>query len=282
MSTVGNAIRLRSLNGLQDVVDAFNKEILPGAILRYNSDFGRNYLLRREDEALPQDPRQLAGFRTRLGLVIEYALGLTINEFLRAEGEGMYLTFVVNNQYPDFYVRDTTNANAILLRIDSKTLHDESAEKSARFDLPTAQVAPLDDLLMYIAWKWEKTSLRDSPIIYPHILEGLFVPAIEIAEERDRHLTLRGGHVDSTGVPRVPPHENRDTNYGKINRIIHERRQTASDLNPNVRAFLDFTKRHAEAVARAASGRSETASALTGDETLPGDASGTSDPTTET
>jgi hypothetical protein len=59
-------------------------------------------------------------------------------------------------------------------------------------------------------------------MVYPHVLEGL--------------------------VARVAASGNRDTNYGKINRIVHPTRREAADLTDNIKAFLAFAERHSQAV----------------------------------
>lgn len=149
-------------------------------------------------------------------------------------------------QFPDFYIRGPNGE--VLLRIEAKALHDESAEASARFDLPTREIQPSDDLLLYMVW-----ALRTTPVVprleYPKVLEALVVPAIDIAEERDRRQVLAGGRIDAhTGEPQAPPTWKKDTNFGKVARIVHNSRRDAPDLSPHVRAFLDFTRRHAAAV----------------------------------
>ena len=244
-----NLIRLRSLDQLRSVVEYLNRSLLPAIITRYNSEFGPRYLGRLPNESIPTETRRLSEFRTRLGVLIEYGLGITIDEFLYDDKEEVYLSFVVNNQYPDFYVRDQ-NGN-ILLRIDFKSLHDESAEKSARFELPMAQVRTDDDLIAYVAWQWRRMKLSGYDVIYPHLLEGLFVPAIEIASERDRRHTSRGGTFTIDGKPLLV-NGNPETNFGKIDRIVDTSRLTSPDLSSTIREFLTFIARHAQAVALAA------------------------------
>jgi hypothetical protein len=163
-------------------------------------------------------------------------------------GSEMSLSLVVANQYPDYYVRGARAE--ILLRIDCKLLHDESDEYSARFRLLADDIRASDDLLLYGAWQWRTLSQGQKLVVYPHVLETLVIPAMEIATERDLRLKLTGGRFDN-GRPVVPPNFNEDTNFGKINRIVHSERRDAHGLTSNVRALLAFTQRHADAVRRA-------------------------------
>lgn len=181
---VRNLIQTR-FAGLDPLVDVLNASLLVGAITRYNSEFGPRYFGRPPREPIPTEPQRLTEFRTRIGALIEYGLGVTIDAMLQEEyREHLRLSFVPANRFPDFYVRDA--AGEILLRVDAKALHDKSAEYSARFDLATGEIQPLDDLLLYIAWAWDEITPAGHPLVYPKILDGLVVPAIGIAQERDR------------------------------------------------------------------------------------------------
>lgn len=235
--------------GLDPLISALSDSLLPAAIIRYNSEFGPRYFGRPPSEPIPTASRQLTEFRTRIGQLIEYALAVTIDSMLQHDyGDKLRLTFVPAAQFPDFYVRDA--AGDILLRIDSKALHNESDEYSARFDLPICEIQPVDDLLLYVAWKWTDVAVRHHRLVYPQILEVLAVPAIEIAKERDLRLTRTGGTFDNLGRPVVLPKGKVDSNFGKVDRIVHQSRVSASDLPKHVRRFLEFTKRHAQEVQR--------------------------------
>lgn len=248
---------------IQPLVDGLNGDLLPGTITRYNSEYGLRYFGRPGAEEIPTEKRRLTEFRGRLGTLIEYGLGVTMDSILQDDyGPALRMSFVVSHQYPDFFVRGPQGE--VTLRIDCKALHDESAEYSARFDLKTSLIDPSTDLILYVAWRWAKGSLNRHELVYPHVVEGLFIPAIEVAQERDRHLILRGGRFTEAGVPVVPPNDQVDTNFGKINRVVHNTRDLDA-LTSNVRAFVEFTRRNADAVRAAAA----SADGLTADEINP-------------
>jgi hypothetical protein len=250
-----NLIQARKKTGIQPLIDALNVHWLPAATLRYNAEVGLRYFGRPSSESLPTEPKRLTEFRGRMGGLIEYAYGVTLDDLLQQNyGQDLRLSFVVASQYPDFYARNA--AGEIFLKLEAKTLHDESGEYSARFDVPATQIESTDDILLYMAWQWKSAKLAGFELTYPAVIEALAVPALEIAEERDRHLALRGGHLDANNRPLVPPSNNVDSNYGKINRIVHKDRRDADDLTINVKEFLAFTQRHAAAVQKASSGSS--------------------------
>jgi hypothetical protein len=256
-----NLIAAKARNPSQ-LVEALN-QTGQGLVTRYNSESGPRLFGRRPAEQIPSEPRRLTEFRARLGALIEYALGFDLRAMIFEDSaKALFLTFVVNNQFPDFYIRD---ANwQVLLRVDSKILHDQSAEKSARFELPLSEIRQADDFIMYTAWRWARTTRTGTDVVYPHVSEILFVPAFDLAQERDRSLELRGGRVLADGTPLVSSGE-RDTNFGKVDRMVHVARRDAADLSPHVRTFLEFVGRYAEAVEAAGMG----ARALTSDELQP-------------
>lgn len=224
--------------------------------MRYNTDYSPRYFGRPPAEPIPTQPRQLTEFRGRLGSLIEYGLGVTLDYMLKREfGPELRLSFVVNHRYPDYYFRRISGD--ILLRLDCKLLHDESAEKSARFEEPTRSIDSSSDMLVYAAWQWRRIMWAGRyELEYPHVLEALVVPALDMATERDIRLIKTGGTIDADGRPHTAGGGN-DTNYGKVDRIIHSSRRAAGDLTPNIRRFLEFTQTHAAAMARAAQPEAE-------------------------
>lgn len=248
-----NLIQTRA-GGLQPVVDAIN-DLVRDATVRYNSEVGPRALGRSPSETLPLYRKQLTAFRTRVGTVIEYTLGIIIDEMLQDDAEGLIFSYVVVHQYPDFYVRAADRT--ILLRIDFKALHNESDEYSARFATSQADLSPNDDVLIYVAWEWRQIAAGSTEVVYPAVLETLCVPAIEVALERDLRLVHTGGRMDSDGKPWVPAKNTKtgeppknpwssDTNYGKIDRIVHGSR-IRDNLTPNMQRFVDFAGRYTTA-----------------------------------
>jgi hypothetical protein len=217
------------------------------AVRRYNSETGPRILGRVTTEKLPTAKRDLSSFRSRLGALIEYAVGSLLDEmFVQDFGNDLSLAFVHANQYPDYYIRNADGEP--LLSIDAKGLHEESEEFSARLTVPVAQLTKRD-FVLYFAWQWDTTKVGSSSRIYPRVYDDLvLVSASEIAQERDRrHMMGVGNSFGPAGEPLLGS-GNIDTNFGKINRIVHPSRRDAPDLAPDVRRFLEFTQRQAAVV----------------------------------
>jgi len=243
--TLASAIADRTTS-LQPVVDLLSRGYVYPALSRYNSEFAPRYFGRPPSEPIPTLARLLTTFRGRLGSLIEYGLGVTIGEALERDfGDAMKLSIETVNQYPDYYLRGRDFEP--LLRIDCKVYHHASDERSARFDLPIAAIQPANDLLMYVAWDWRTLTYRGAAVKYPHLHAAVLVPAICLARERDLRTAKVGGYFDTAGLPRaVPklPGKPRDkwevdSNFGKIDRLIHSSRKTA-DLEESVQAFVAF------------------------------------------
>lgn len=238
-----NAIQTRALG--EDTLPGELNAIVPALISRFNSEVSPRLLSRRPTEELPVSPRAASSFRTRVSLLVEYSLVEMLADFFDDDAAGVHATFNTTNQFADFFIRDDTWE--VELRIDIKTLHDLSAEASARFDLPTSMIREMDDYLLYVAWQWRDVDYRGVAVTIPAVLDAVFIPAREIARERDLRQTLSGGSFDSMGRP-LAASGLLDTNFGKINRIVHGPRRSAPDLSPRVHKLLQLME--VQAIAR--------------------------------
>lgn len=229
------------------LVDYFNTDILPRTIDLVNIHFASRRLakLGRNAEPLPIEQRQLSSYRTRLGTMLEYSLGSEIDKIIEENcGEDAKLTHAFVHEYPDFYLRTRTFER--ILRIEMKAVDSESDEHAARFDAPTSVIDHHADFVLFVGWERKKEKSNDGiEWEHPSIFAFVFVPAIELAKERDLRLIEIGGKIegDQVLVPstkhggRLGPDPG---NYGKIWRIVQPKRMNAPDLSLHVKRFLDF------------------------------------------
>ena len=228
------------------ILECFNTDILPDAIKCVNSQFAFRRLakLGRADEPLPTDPKQLSSYRTRLGTMLEYSIGSEIDRIIReGYGDAISLTHAVAHEYPDFYIRGPSLAKT--LRIEMKAVDCESDEQAARFDAPTSVIDADADFVLFVGWEWKKETTGDTlQWEHPHIFAYVFVPAMELARERDIRLYQIGGRIEN-GRVLVPSTKDPGKyvedkgNYGKIWRIIHTTRAKSS-LSPQMSLFAGF------------------------------------------
>lgn len=206
-------------------------------VSRFNSEVSPELLGRLPSETLPIAARNLSAFRSRVSALIEYSLINLLSEFCSSDAPGLHVTHNVTNQFGDFFIRDSQWIAE--LRLDVKTLHDESAEASARFDLLQEEISESDDYLLYVPWQWSTTSHEGVTLAIPVLLGALFIPAIEVAAERDLRQILSGGSFNSSGRA-LARSGNLDTNFGKINRLVHQSRRSDPQLTPRMLKLLQI------------------------------------------
>lgn len=236
-----NAARTRAI-GEDTLPDALNA-LIPAIVARYNSEIAPRLLSRLPTEELPQDPRAASSFRSRVSLLVEYFAIELLADFLLDDGPGLNVTYNTTNEFADFYVRD--ERWSVLLRIDIKTLHDLSAEASARFRELQTELREHDDYVLFIGWQWKEITHAGVNVIVPAMIDGLFLPALELAAERDLRQTLSGGSFDAVGRALAASGEP-DSNFGKLNRIVHNTRVGHPDLAPRLSRLLALMHVQAE------------------------------------
>ena len=198
-------------------------------------------------DPLPKDPRLLSSYRTRMGTIIEYAIGSHLDNILYTQfGDALTFTFSYIHEYPDFYVRNKEKEE--LLKIELKLVDCESDEQAARFDAPTIDIDENRDFVLFMGWEWIEGFDTPKGWARPNIFEYVLIPSIEIAKERDYRVQLLGGKIDGRTVfvpsTKEPGKMVEDPgNYGKFWRIVHPSRRDVTDLDEHIKRFLAFQKK---------------------------------------
>ena len=183
------AAQLRQLLSRYDdapraLVDAFNDDILPSAVDALNRTVSVRQISKLVTERLPQNERNLTDARTRLGVLLEYALATVINAEWQQKLGGEYaLAFVVANRYPDLVSRDRSHRPGV--RIEVKAIEAVSEEKSANLDVLMRDTRNAGDILCVLVWEWRVVKEGDVVIEYPHIYKAFAFAARTIAKIRD-------------------------------------------------------------------------------------------------
>lgn len=233
---LANAIQTRSM-GEDTLTSALNTQF-EALKIRFNKEISAGLLGRPASEALPTESRAQSAFRSRVSLLLEYCVIELLAEFVDRDTQGSArVTFNILNEFADFFIRDDQWQRN--LRIDVKTMHIESLEASARYDTRAEEIRADDDYLLFLTWKWEKSVLKEVELYYPTIIDGVFIRAVNVAEERDRRQILAGGSFDDDGYA-LAESGNRDTNFGKIKRLVHASRRDSPDLDSGLQKLLDI------------------------------------------
>ena len=225
-------------------VQLLRATVLPAAVREFNEVVAPARFSKRPraEEPLPLGRRQLSSYRTRLGTMLEYSLSSLIHRGLRSAGfDDHRLTFVSAHQYPDFIWRSADNRR--IFRFEMKAVDAESDEHAARFDAPTNLIAPDQDVLLLLAWKWHSETKGEYPVIF----STCCIAATELAHERDLRLVKTGGRIDgdtvlvpsSRIIGKMVPDPG---NYGKLWRIIPKERIAKGQLSPGAQEFVRFLR----------------------------------------
>lgn len=231
-----NAIQTRNIttpdtgDHLEDLAQALN-ELCEPLVRRFN-EISPVMLGHLPSEPLPTGHREVLSFRSRVALLVEFYVVETLARFIREdEDERVLITFNTTNQFADFFFRDFSYE--VRLRVDVKATHLESREASARFSTPIAEIREHDDFILYANWQWDSFNHEGQTVDAPRLLGALIIPAITVAKERDRRQLLSGGSFNESGAA-LAKGGNVDTNFGKVNRIVHSSRLNSPDLDPRL------------------------------------------------
>lgn len=222
------------------VANRLNEVALEPLVMRFNTAYTKSYLFHLRAETADLTPREHTAIRSRVGLLIEYAVISILHEMIDRDTDSLsQATFNTTNMFADFFIRG--DMGKVDLRIDVKAVQAASDEKSARFTTLVQDIDPKRDFLLVIQWEWHDDSIGDVEISYPIIENAAFVSCIRMAEERDRGRFLAGGSFDTVSGKPMTANNTEDTNFGKMARIIHSSRIGAQNLDPwvlKVQGFL--------------------------------------------
>ena len=240
----------RVSNGTASIeqITEFLHGLLPTAIQCVNERFSPRQLAKqsRKVEPLPLAKRQLSSYRTRIGTMLEYAISTHLDQSIRdLFADDLRLTFAVAHEYPDFFVRDAVLGPRV--RIEMKAVDAESDEQAARFDVLSSLIQGEKDVVVLVGWEWLAASLSNGTACeYPQIFSFVVVPALELANERDQSVVLRGGRIDPDAIlvpaKKSPTSLTKDKgNAGKLLRLVHQTRKADKfKLSKFIQEYLLF------------------------------------------
>ncbi|MGK7922278.1 MAG: hypothetical protein AB4080_19960 [Trichodesmium sp.] len=247
ITNLGN--KIANNNATIDEVTMFVTLLMQITVEKVNKLFAPRQLIKQDRiiEPLPENKRQLSSYRTRLGSIFEYAISSQMDSLINKKfGSNLRLTFAVAHQYPDFFMRDKILQSSV--RIEMKAVDADSEEQAARFEVLSSLIQGEKDVVVLIGWEWCNDELENGiKCEYPIIFSFVVVPAIELANERDESVRLRGGRVEADRIL-VPTRGNPNQlkkdegNAGKILRLVHKTRKNEPfKLSQYIQRYLQFT-----------------------------------------
>lgn len=165
------------LEGLNELVNRaiklMNECTLPIAVPLFADDF------------LPTNQRNLTDVRTRIGVLLEYEFAKAVNASLPPEirDEGLVLTYVVANQFPDLAFRSADGTLGI--RLEIKAVQNIAEEKSANFSTLIKDIRKGTDFVVVMRWDWKQHGSRN--LKFPFVDAFYVMDAYQLALMRDCH-----------------------------------------------------------------------------------------------
>ena len=185
------------------------------------------------DDVLPTNQRNLTDVRTRIGVLLEYEFAKAINASLPPEikEEGLALTYVVANQFPDLAFRSSRGKLGI--RFEVKAIEAVAEEKSANFSTLIKDIRKETDFVVTLLWEWRQHEALN--LHFPHIDAFFVMNAYQLAQMRDCHWlnnpptglqSARQGFDLTFAVNAKGDSFNQEEgNYGKLMRIFDSKHQ---------------------------------------------------------
>lgn len=206
------------------------------------------------DDVLPTNQRNLTDVRTRIGVLLEYEFAKAVNASLPPEvtREGLALTYVIANQFPDLAFRSSRGELGI--RFEVKAIEAIAEEKSANFSTLLKDVRKETDFVVTLLWEWQQHHTRN--LRFPQIHAFFVMNAYHLAQMRDCNWlnnppkalqSARQGFDLTFAVNAKGDSFNQEEgNYGKLMRIFDSKHQhllpTEVQQSDTLRTYYQMTQ----------------------------------------
>ena len=156
---------------IPQAINVMNKETLPMAVALFPED------------VLPSNQRNLTDVRTRIGILLEYEFAKAVTKFLPSavRDQGVALTYVIANQFPDLAFRAVDGTVGI--RFEMKAIQSIAEEKSANFSTLIKDIRKNTDFVVVLLWEWRLHESGRKK--FPHIDRYFVMDAYQLAQMRD-------------------------------------------------------------------------------------------------
>lgn len=230
------------------VLRYLDEELVPQAVRIMNEDTLPLAVVLFPDDALPTNQRNLTDVRTRIGILLEYEFAKAVTEALPAaiKDQGIALTYVIANQFPDLAFR--SGDGKVGIRFEMKAIQTIAEEKSANFSTLTKDIRRDTDFVVVLLWEWREHESQSKK--FPHIYSHFVMDAYQLAQIRDCNWlnnppaalqSARQGFDLTFAVNAKGDSYNKEEgNYGKLMRIFDAKHE----------AFLPVSVRQGTTLAR--------------------------------
>ena len=240
------------------VLTYLEEELIPRAVSIMNNDSLPKAVALFPDDVLPTNQRNLTDVRTRIGILLEYEFAKAVTASLPSEviGQGVALTYVIANQFPDLAFRAIDGR--IGIRFEMKAIEIIAEEKSANFATLIKDIRKDTDFVLVLLWEWRQHESGRKK--FPHIYSYFVMDAYQLAQMRDCNWLnnppggLRSARqgIDLTFAvnARVNSYNKEEGNFGKLMRIFSPQHQALLPDSVNLRKTLETYYRFTGEAAR--------------------------------
>ncbi len=246
------------LDGTSDdpeaVLTFLDEELIPQAVSIMNKDTLPLAVALFPDDVLPTNQRNLTDVRTRIGILLEYEFAKAVTALLPPEvkEQGVALTYVIANQFPDLAFRSLDGR--IGIRFEMKAIESIAEEKSANFATLIKDIRKDTDFVVVLLWEWRQHESGSKK--FPHIDSYFVMDAYHLAQMRDCNWlnnppvglqSVRQGFDLSFAVnARTDSYNKEEGNFGKLMRIFDRQHQALLPdlvgLGKTLEAYYRFTE----------------------------------------
>lgn len=223
-------------------VNLLNTQVFPDIVEEFNTGDAADRLTRltRDIEPVPNHSRNVTEIRTRVGLLLEFNLGIVIEEYLPEEH---VVSYGASQAHTDLVLRG--NDRKPTVRLEVKAIEDIAEEKAASYEDMVHSIDPQKDILAIFTWGWRPDYSNGTETRIPQLYDLRAFEMREISMARDLFWmqSPNSGNKNmmdiSMPVIQKNPGELKEEqgNMGKLTRIVD-----TSDLedNPELKSQLNF------------------------------------------
>ena len=234
------------------------EELIPQAVSIMNNDTLPLPVALFPDDVLPTNQRNLTDVRTRIGILLEYEFAKAVTASLPSGviEQGVALTYVIANQFPDLAFRAIDGR--IGIRFEMKAIETIAEEKSANFATLIKDIRKDTDFVVVFLWEWRQHGSGRKK--FPHIDSYFVMDAYQLAHMRDCNWlnnppsglqSARQGFDLTFAVnARINSYNKEEGNFGKLMRIFAPQHQALLPDPVNLRKTLETYYRFTEEAAR--------------------------------
>lgn len=223
-------------------LELLNKEIFPELVEEFNTGDAADRLTRltKDIEPVPDHSRNVTETRTRVGLLLEFNLGIVIEEYLP---DDHVVSYGASQAHTDLVLRGPDRTPTV--RLEVKAIEDIAEEKAASYEDMVHSIDPNRDILAIFTWGWrqDRAAGRETRIPQLYDLRGFEMREISMARDLLWMQSPRRGNKNmmdiSMPVIQKNPGELKEEegNMGKLTRIVDS---TDLEDNPELKSQLNF------------------------------------------